>query len=119
MFPDLNFLLTQYCSDILLLEAIRQILPRRTSVRTSAELLGPQEEQRLYDEGEELLHETVDWVFDIMRFREWKKGSMTNRAAKKSGDRSTELTVLTVPFLKLALEYSASRRIVISRVGGI
>ena len=93
MFPDLNFLLTQYCSDILLLEAIRQILPWRTRVRTSAELLSPQEEQCLYDKGEELLHET-DWV---LRFREWKAEaddeSALNRAPKKSGGRSIKLTV--------------------------
>lgn len=88
MFPDLNFLLTQYCSDILLLEAIRQILLWRTGARTSAELLSPEEEWGLYEKGEELLHET-DWVFDIMRFRECKQKLMVNRVPKKSSGRSS------------------------------
>jgi hypothetical protein len=51
-------------------------------------LLSPQEERRLYEKGEELLHET-DWVFDIMRFRELKQKSMVNRASKKNGGRNS------------------------------
>ena len=88
-FPDWRFLPTQYCSDVLLLEAIRQILLWRTGARTSAELLSPQEEQCLFEKGEVLLRET-DWVFDIMRLRKVKQSSMMkNRDPKKSGRRNS------------------------------
>ena len=50
--------------------------------------MNPEEERRLYEKGEELLHET-DWVFDIMRLRECKQRSMENRAPKKNGGRNS------------------------------
>ncbi|KAF6763803.1 hypothetical protein DFP72DRAFT_873418 [Ephemerocybe angulata] len=57
-----------FCLNILLQEAIRQILLWRKGSRTKAELLSPEEEERLHKEGEKLLNER-DWVQDVLRLR--------------------------------------------------
>jgi hypothetical protein len=46
-------------------------------------LLSPQEERRLYEKGEELLHER-DWVFDVMRIRRTKQASMNKTKAPEN-----------------------------------
>ncbi|KAF5315687.1 hypothetical protein D9611_005029 [Ephemerocybe angulata] len=57
-----------FCLNILLQEAIRQILLWRKGSRTKAELLSPEEEERLHKEGGKLLNER-DWVQDVLRLR--------------------------------------------------
>jgi len=85
----LSFLRPKYCSDILLREAVRQILLWRIGARTSAELLSPQEEWRLYEKGEDLLQER-EWVFDVMRMRNLKEQTfMKNQALKKGAGKSS------------------------------
>jgi hypothetical protein len=59
----------QYCLNVLLPEAIRQILLWREGKRTSYELLSDAEEEALHKVGEEMLQKT-DWVYDTMRMRE-------------------------------------------------
>ncbi|KDR73692.1 hypothetical protein GALMADRAFT_251490 [Galerina marginata CBS 339.88] len=58
-----------YCANVLLPEAIRQILLWRSGDRTSITLLSPNEEEILAEKGQTLLQEK-DWVMDIMRVRE-------------------------------------------------
>ena len=70
-------------------EAVRQILLWRIGARTSAELLSPQEEWRLYEKGEDLLQER-EWVFDVMRMRNLKEQTfMKNRALKQGASKNS------------------------------
>ncbi|KAG5716404.1 hypothetical protein E4T56_gene5546, partial [Termitomyces sp. T112] len=57
-----------YCLNVLLPEAILQILLWRTGERTSLDLLGTVEEASLHAKGLELLRAS-DWVNDVMRLR--------------------------------------------------
>ncbi|PFH51715.1 hypothetical protein AMATHDRAFT_141912 [Amanita thiersii Skay4041] len=57
-----------YCLNVLLPEAILQILLWRNGLRRAVELLSLDEEERLHDQGIQLLQVT-DWVFDVMRLR--------------------------------------------------
>ncbi|KAG6836876.1 hypothetical protein H0H93_001936 [Arthromyces matolae] len=59
---------TQYCLNVLLPEAILQILLWRTGERTSFEILTDLEEAVLHGKGVELL-KASDWVNDVMRLR--------------------------------------------------
>ncbi|KZP10877.1 hypothetical protein FIBSPDRAFT_1051088 [Athelia psychrophila] len=67
-----------YCQNILLPEAVRQVLLWRNGKRTSWHLLSDAQEDELHRIGDELLNAT-DWVRDIMRLRE----SMVRTALKK------------------------------------
>ncbi|KAI6008077.1 hypothetical protein EDC04DRAFT_2777499 [Pisolithus marmoratus] len=58
-----------YCLNILLPEAIKQLLLWKSGERTSAALLSDEEEQRLHDCAVKKASET-DWVDDVMRLRE-------------------------------------------------
>ncbi|KAG1728586.1 uncharacterized protein EDB91DRAFT_1060435 [Suillus paluster] len=57
-----------YCVNILLPEAIQQLLLWRSGERTTAALLSPTEEERLHERGAAKAQET-DWVFDLLRLR--------------------------------------------------
>ena len=59
----------QYCSNVLLPEAILQLLLWRSGERQSLDLLPPEEETRLHQLAQLKSHET-DWVRDVMRLRE-------------------------------------------------
>ncbi|KAF4614924.1 hypothetical protein D9613_002583 [Agrocybe pediades] len=72
-----------YCSDILLPEAIRQILLWRFEERKTAALLSSDEEQELFEKGEALLQER-DWVRDLMRLRGLQSSLTKNRNTPKS-----------------------------------
>ncbi|KAH6908317.1 hypothetical protein BKA70DRAFT_1279295 [Coprinopsis sp. MPI-PUGE-AT-0042] len=73
-----------FCLDILLPEAIRQILLFWSGKRTSPDLLSPEEEQKLFNDGEELLNQR-DWVWDVLRVRETKEKIYERKLAKRSG----------------------------------
>lgn len=62
----------QYCVDVLLPEAIRQILLWRSGDRKSIALLSEDEEMELYEKGENLLEER-DWVTDVLILRKKRK----------------------------------------------
>lgn len=55
--------------NILLPEAIQQLLLWRSGERTTATLLSHSEEERLHERGSAKAQET-DWVFDLLRLRE-------------------------------------------------
>ncbi|KAF8891381.1 hypothetical protein BD779DRAFT_1670989 [Infundibulicybe gibba] len=57
-----------YCLNVLLPEAILQILLWREGERTSPHPLDEAEEAELHRKGEALVRQT-DWVFDVMRLR--------------------------------------------------
>lgn len=86
-----------YCVNILLPEAIQQLLLWRSGERTTAALLSHSEEERLHERGSAKAQET-DWVFDLLRLREaqarlWgtdlkAKGKVENRGEAKGGTRS-------------------------------
>jgi hypothetical protein len=61
--------------NVLLPEAIRQVLLWREGKRTSLELLSDDEEEALHKAGEEMLLKT-DWVYDTMRMRESRLRSL-------------------------------------------
>jgi hypothetical protein len=77
----------QYCLNILLPEAVRQILLWRSGKRTSMQLLSSAEEEDLYQEGQTLLNET-DWVFDILRYRQMKLRMLQSKIPKGSTSRA-------------------------------
>lgn len=58
-----------YCVNILLPEAIQQLLLWRSGERTTAALLSQSEEETLHERGSAKAQET-DWVFDLLRLRE-------------------------------------------------
>ncbi|KJA24302.1 hypothetical protein HYPSUDRAFT_86247 [Hypholoma sublateritium FD-334 SS-4] len=80
-----------YCLNILLPEAVRQVLLWRNGSRTSVALLPPADEEALYEEGRGLLAET-DWVNDVVRYRKMMqailpKGKQSQAAAAAAGSR--------------------------------
>ncbi|KAF8808984.1 hypothetical protein BYT27DRAFT_7254873 [Phlegmacium glaucopus] len=77
----------EYCLNVLLPEAVRQILLWRSGKRTSIELLSSAEEEELYQEGQTLLNET-DWVFDILRYRQMKLRMLQSKAKNGSVSRT-------------------------------
>ena len=81
LFIIIECLTWQYCLNILLPEAVRQILLWRSGKRTSMQLLSSEEEEDLYQEGQTLLNET-DWVFDIMRYRQMKLRMLQSKNPK-------------------------------------
>jgi len=81
-----------YCMNVLLPEAIRQILLWRERKRTSLNLLSDEEEEALHRAGEEMLQKT-DWVYDTMRMRESRlrslmKGGSVELVGAGGGTRS-------------------------------
>ncbi|KAI0726694.1 hypothetical protein C8Q72DRAFT_844935 [Fomitopsis betulina] len=64
-----------YCQNILLHEAVLQLLLWRSGERTSLGLLGKAEEQRLHDIAFEMSNES-DWVHEILRLRQAAEGKM-------------------------------------------
>ncbi|KAG5649415.1 hypothetical protein H0H81_004008 [Sphagnurus paluster] len=77
----------EYCLNVLLPEAILQVLLWRTGKRTSVALLSEEEEERLHGEGQQLLQER-DWVRDMMRLRNLG-------APKKSAEGESEEVVFS------------------------
>ncbi|EPS96859.1 hypothetical protein FOMPIDRAFT_85458 [Fomitopsis schrenkii] len=64
-----------YCQNILLHEAVLQLLLWRSGERTSLGLLTKAEEQRLHDVAFEMSNES-DWVHEILRLRQAAEGKM-------------------------------------------
>lgn len=75
----------QYCTDVLLPEAIMQILLWRCGHRRSLEMLSDEEEQNLHDTGTQLIRET-DWVHDLMRLRESRIRQLESSLFKSRND---------------------------------
>lgn len=75
----------QYCLDVLVPEALNQILLWRKGERRSVEVMwdNVEEEERLHERGEELLRET-DWVMDIVRLRNMMEASFRKGKSAKS-----------------------------------
>ncbi|KAJ3977074.1 hypothetical protein EV361DRAFT_148361 [Lentinula raphanica] len=69
-----------YCLNVLLPEAVLQLLLWRNGHRTSIELLSDVEEAQLHEKAEKLAQET-DWVFDVVRLREMKARQAKKQAA--------------------------------------
>ena len=65
----------QYCQNILLHEAVLQLLLWRSGERTSLGLLTNAEEQRLHDVAFAKSNES-DWVHEILRLRQAAEGKM-------------------------------------------
>ncbi|KAG1863631.1 hypothetical protein DFJ58DRAFT_656418, partial [Suillus subalutaceus] len=81
-----------YCVNILLPEAIQQLLLWRSGERTTAALLTHSEEERLHERGSAKAQET-DWVFDLLRLREaqarlWSVDMKAKGRAKDEGGMS-------------------------------
>ncbi|KAK0496855.1 hypothetical protein EDD18DRAFT_179699 [Armillaria luteobubalina] len=75
----------EYCQNVLLPEAILQILLWKEGARTSVELLSDDEEQRLHEQGEVLRRKT-DWVLDVMHLR----NQITKALKRKVGKSKLE-----------------------------
>ncbi|KAJ3744772.1 hypothetical protein DFH05DRAFT_1419024 [Lentinula detonsa] len=70
-----------YCLNVLLPEAVLQLLLWRNGHRSSVELLSDSEEVELHHKAEKLAEET-DWVFDVVRLREIKVRQLKKQASK-------------------------------------
>ncbi|KAJ3999164.1 hypothetical protein F5050DRAFT_1805302 [Lentinula boryana] len=70
-----------YCLNVLLPEAVLQLLLWRNGHRSSVELLSDFEEVELHQKAEKLAEET-DWVFDVVRLREIKVRQLKKQASK-------------------------------------
>ncbi|KIK57727.1 hypothetical protein GYMLUDRAFT_45897 [Collybiopsis luxurians FD-317 M1] len=77
-----------YCLNVLLPEAVFQLLLWRNGHRTSIELLSEAEEVELHEKAEKLAEET-DWVFDIVRLRETKIRQMKRAEVKMASAGTT------------------------------
>ncbi|KAF9469412.1 hypothetical protein BDZ94DRAFT_1303884 [Collybia nuda] len=82
-----------YCLNVLLPEAILQILLWRAGLRTSIELLSESEENELHDQGDVLINER-DWVYDVIRLRMSKIRQLKRTHSMSQG--STSLGPLSV-----------------------
>ncbi|KIY71041.1 hypothetical protein CYLTODRAFT_441539 [Cylindrobasidium torrendii FP15055 ss-10] len=58
-----------FCSNVILKQALKQVLLWRADSRRSAELLSDEKEEQLSEEAEKLLKDT-DWVADLLNVRE-------------------------------------------------
>ena len=78
--------------NILLPEAIQQVLLWRSGERTSAVLLSPEEEERLHKLGEAKAQET-DWVYDLLHLREAQARlwGVDLKAKGKEKDKSSDI----------------------------
>ena len=80
----------QYCNNVLLQEAILQLLLWRTGHRRTIGLLSPNEEQRLHDiamkEGEK-----TNWVHDIIRLRQAVERSMLPSDKGKGKEKTKDI----------------------------
>jgi hypothetical protein len=95
-----------YCVNILLPEAIQQLLLWRSGERTTAALLSQSEEERLHECGSAKAQET-DWVFDLLRLREaqarlWgvdlkAKGKAKDKGGEAKGGTRSRPRKTTVP----------------------
>ncbi|KAJ3875103.1 hypothetical protein F5051DRAFT_71081 [Lentinula edodes] len=83
-----------YCLNVLLPEAVLQLLLWRNGHRTSVELLSDFEEAKLHEKAEKLAEET-DWVFDIVRLREMKVRQLKRQAAKNASTSGRDTAVRT------------------------
>ncbi|KAF5377048.1 hypothetical protein D9757_007700 [Collybiopsis confluens] len=73
-----------YCLNVLLPEAVLQLLLWRNRHRTSVELLSDTAEADLHATAERLARET-DWVFDVVRLREVKVRQMNSKKGQQAG----------------------------------
>lgn len=60
----------QYCTNILVPEAILQILLWRNGDRSSATVCSVEEEERLHRVGSVLVQQSSDWIGDLLRQRD-------------------------------------------------
>ena len=60
----------QYCTNILVPEAILQILLWRNGDRSSATVCSAEEEERLHRIGSILVQQSSDWIGDLLRQRD-------------------------------------------------
>ena len=77
----------QYCNNVLLQEAILQMLLWRTGQRTCLGLLPTEEEHRLHTAA---IHESEksNWVHDVIRRRQAAEKSMLQTGKSKAGSKT-------------------------------
>ncbi|KAI0929257.1 hypothetical protein AcW1_006245 [Taiwanofungus camphoratus] len=78
-----------YCANVLLREAVLQLLLWRSGQRTRPELETPPEEQRLHDIAMAKADET-DWVQDIIRLRQAAEGKMLSFTKGKGREAAAQ-----------------------------
>jgi hypothetical protein len=82
--------LAQYCADVLFPEAVLQLHLLRAGRRSSPRLLTPEEENALYEEGQELLAESVHWITQIVQMRQLAENKHKRRTKRKKDDAPME-----------------------------
>ena len=60
----------QYCTNIIVPEAILQILLWRSGDRTSTSVCSAEEEERMHHIGAVLVQQSSDWIGDLLRQRD-------------------------------------------------
>ena len=75
----------QYCTNILVPEAIIQVLLWRSGNRGTTAVCSVEEEQRLHHIGMVLVQQSSDWIGDLLRQRDVLGGGF--KAGKRGGER--------------------------------
>jgi hypothetical protein len=74
--------MVQYCTNILVPEAILQILLWRSGNRSSTTVCSSEEEERLHHIGSVLIQQSSDWIGDLLRQRDVLGGKGRKKVAK-------------------------------------
>jgi len=77
----------QYCTNILVPEAILQILLWRNGDRSSTAICSVDEEQRLHQIGLVLVQQSSDWIGDLLRQRDVLGGRGRFKVDKGGNER--------------------------------
>ncbi|KAF8582335.1 hypothetical protein K439DRAFT_1635441 [Ramaria rubella] len=72
-----------YCADVLFPEAVLQLHLLRDGRRKSARLLTTEEENKLYEEGQELIQVEAHWVTQIVQMRQLAENTYKKKSKKK------------------------------------
>lgn len=80
--------MVQYCTNILVPEAILQILLWRSGNRSSITVCSVEEEERLHHIGSILVQQSSDWIGDLLRQRDVLGGKGRSKVIKGGDERS-------------------------------
>ena len=79
--------MVQYCTNILVPEAILQILLWRSGNRSSMTVFTAEEEGRLHHIGSVLIQQSSDWIGDLLRQRDVLGGKGRLKVRNREGGR--------------------------------
>lgn len=79
--------MVQYCTNILVPEAILQILLWRSGNRSSITVCSVEEEEQLHHIGSVLIQQSSDWIGDLLRQRDVLGGKGRLKVSKGENEK--------------------------------